>query len=148
MPFAAPTQRVILAQRETGKFVRQQDPPQIGMSFENDSVHVVDFAFHPVGPSHSETAEATLNRLVQKQRTINRSPEVVFARHKPAEPIFGVAIMQVVDAGNVDQHVESAIGLEEFEIRRELFRRNDDPPIRDLTFSENVQAASPKRALS
>src|SRR5579863_4321894 len=49
MPFAAPPQRVVFAQRKTGEFVREQNATQVGMPFKDDPIHVEDFAFHPVG---------------------------------------------------------------------------------------------------
>jgi hypothetical protein len=48
MPFTAPAQRIVLAQRVGGELFRHEDAPQIGVSVESDSVHIKDFALHPV----------------------------------------------------------------------------------------------------
>src|SRR5262249_2347152 len=49
MPFPAPPQRVILAQRVPGKFLGKQNSPQIGVSLKDNAEHVVDFPLEPVG---------------------------------------------------------------------------------------------------
>src|SRR5579864_1862997 len=44
MPLAQPAERVILSQWERRKFFRQQDSPQVWMTFKHDAVHVEHFA--------------------------------------------------------------------------------------------------------
>src|SRR5262245_11056746 len=46
---AVAAHRVVLAQRVSGELVRHQDAAQVGMALEDDAVHVVDLALHPVG---------------------------------------------------------------------------------------------------
>src|SRR5580658_4770029 len=55
MPFAAPAERIVLAQRKGGELFRHEDAPQIGVSVESDSEHIKYFALHPVsaGPDRN-----------------------------------------------------------------------------------------------
>src|SRR5207244_3287866 len=40
---------VVLAQRIAAEAVPREDPPQVRVADEDDAVHVIDFAFHPLG---------------------------------------------------------------------------------------------------
>src|SRR5437762_1229960 len=51
MAFAAATHWIILTQREARVLLGHEDAAQIGMAFEDDAVHVIDLALHPVGTS-------------------------------------------------------------------------------------------------
>ena len=50
MPFASPSQGVVLPERIGGELLGHQDPPQVGMSDESNAEHIKNFALHPVGP--------------------------------------------------------------------------------------------------
>src|SRR5579884_3139658 len=49
MSLASAAQGGLLAQREGGNLWRHQEAAQVRMAIEDDAVHVIDFAFQPVG---------------------------------------------------------------------------------------------------
>src|SRR5262249_55488200 len=60
---AAATQRVILAQRKRRELLRHQNPAQVRVPLETDSVHVVHLTLHPVRPTPER--ERRRNRQVR-----------------------------------------------------------------------------------
>src|SRR5262245_52069570 len=86
---AVAAHRVVLAHRVSGKLFRHQDAAQVGVALEDDAVHVVDLALHPVGAF--------------PQRRDRRQPRVGVVDPRLDD--------QLVSGGDVGQHVPDAVAV-------------------------------------
>ena len=80
-------------------------------------------------PSHNPTTEGTVGSgSLTKHRTVIRSLVSVLANKiDQAEAVFGVRVMQIIDARHVHQKIETVFLLERFEDLVQRFDRRNDP---------------------
>ena len=119
---ATPLHRIVLAERMGGEFLGQEDPPQIGMPVEADAEHVPDLALHPVRPL-PEPHHRGDHRIGIVDEGPHGQPFAGFDRSQQIDQsvaMLGVAIVEIVDAGDVDQQIELALVL------RNSRRRGED----------------------
>ncbi len=120
VPLAAALQRIVFAQRKGGEFLGHQNAPQVGMAVEHDAEHVAHFALQPVGPfPQRHDRRHGQVRLVEEHA--HGQPLVrarVGQQIDQAKAIGRVAIVQVIDARDVDQQIEAALVLQATAARR------------------------------
>lgn len=131
MAFSPSAKRIIFPQWISGEFFRHENTPQIGMTLENDTEHVVDLAFQPVRPLPQRTA-----RRKQQVRHVQESLHIdtfccrrVEESINYAEAIASIGIVKIIDRGYVDQHIEAAILFQALQNGKNIFRSNMDPAI-------------------
>ena len=69
MPFAAPSERIIFAERISGELLGHEDPPQVGMPIESNTEHIKNFSLHPVGPRPDRDGRGERRIGVVRRRT-------------------------------------------------------------------------------
>src|SRR5579872_123942 len=121
MPFSIASERIILAEWKPREFVRHQDSSQVRVASEFHPVHVVDLTLHPVG-SDPETGHGWQFGVGVVGESFDEDPLAsgcVGEAVDNAVPIFGIGIIQVVDAAEFSQHVEAVLFFEALQEREQ-----------------------------
>src|ERR1700737_229007 len=125
---AAALERIIFAERKGREFLWQKDTAQIRVTGKLDPEHVEQFPLHPVRPfpQGHDRRDGELG-LVQKnadrQSLVRIGPR---QQIRQAETVDRAAVVQVIDARNVDKIIELPLLLEESKRRVEDVPRQYD----------------------
>lgn len=129
--FAPAAEGVILAERESLEGIGHENAPEVGVALEDDSEHVVDFAFHPVcafperdcgGNDEVWFIEITADDEFQAGDGVCEGVD-------HAEAVACSAEVEVVHAGEIDEKIESAVIFEEFQPFPDAFGGDFDAAI-------------------
>ena len=88
----------------------QEQPPEIRVPFEAHAVHVPDFALHPVG-GRIEIDQAVDLTHICGHPGLDPHPPVPGHRIEVVDDLEARLLLDVVDTGEVRQHLELEIGV-------------------------------------
>src|ERR1035438_2863877 len=102
---------VILTQRESLPFLRQQDTPQVGVSGELNAEHIVGLALQPVGgpPNGSDRSD----RLVLGDGSFQAQLHVMRERVELVDDLEALFFLRIVYGREIGEHVVLLVHLEE-----------------------------------
>jgi hypothetical protein len=118
--FAAALQWVVFAERVSGEFFGHDEAAEIGVAREADPKEIPDLALQPVGPL-PERHHALYRRFRIVDEDADGEPlvrgDVGEEIHQSVAVLRG-GIVEVVDAGDIDQQVEAASLQERQDLER------------------------------
>ena len=114
--------------RELG---RHQDSAQVRMPFKVNAKHVEDFPLQPVGtfPQRCDRRDGQVGLVEHHAHRQTHVLVGVAQEVDQPEAIHGVPVVEIIDARDVDEHVEATRLLEKLQRIVQARRRDADPRI-------------------